>query len=196
MIERINLIERDPFKFTYKRIVQIVAGFVIVLVVIFAIQSIRVHLAQKELRTTRQEIQKLEEEKIKLLKTQPKRVLKGPNARLKSTFTEAPEWGKLISDVESRLPSDMWLSSIKASGQQVITTEVKKDGKKETQTTIKPASMVLRGFAKEMKDLWTFYKTLKNSPFVETANLSQTKRVQGNFTFSIECVIIPEKDNK
>lgn len=201
MIERINFIEKSPFKFTYNKLIRIVASIVAVFALISAVQFGRVYYAQRTLTESQRKIEALKQQRQALLKEAPKKLDKGPNATLKATFQDNPEWASLINDITDRLPTHVWLNNIKAVAQSITVSKPSDDKKKkkdknkkeETTTKVQPAGLTLSGQADEMANVWKFYQTLAQSPYVKKVRLSQTKKVAGNFTFNMECDIIASK---
>ncbi|OGQ06946.1 MAG: hypothetical protein A3G32_07045 [Deltaproteobacteria bacterium RIFCSPLOWO2_12_FULL_40_28] len=203
MIERINLIEKEPFKFSYQKIVKIGAGLVVLCVYLFAFQLTKMYFNNKKITHLESQVITLKKEKETLLRLAPQKVAGGPLEELIQIFTQNPPWASLLSDVTNKLPSTVWLTNFK--------TQIKKQEKKKQETKDKNEktskskkgeeppvikemdlnSITLVGLAKSVADLSGFLVHLNDSPFITRPTLSNTDRKDASFTFQIECDILP-----
>lgn len=202
MIERINLIEKEPFKFSYQKIVKIGVGLVVLCVYLFAFQLTKMYFNNKKITHQESQVITLKKEREALLRLSPKKVAGGPLEELIQIFTQNPPWASLVGDVTNKLPSTVWLTNFK--------TEIKKPEKKKQETKDKNEKtskskrgeeppvkemdlnkITLVGMAKSVEDLSGFLVHLNDSPFITRPTLANTDKKDTSFTFQIECDILP-----
>lgn len=194
MIERIDFIERQALSFTYTRIFQVVGLAVLICGTTFGVQFGRVVYHQKQLAKLKIEIDQLQEERKKLLKTTATLLAEGSNAELQNIFTQTPPWAKMLTDIASRLPNTVWLSGIKGATARV---ELPKSGSSNANApssapvTGGTNSLVLNGTTGSIADLAVFVAKLQESSFISRAHLTNTRKEEERFTFEIICDMLP-----
>ncbi|MBI4411489.1 MAG: PilN domain-containing protein [Deltaproteobacteria bacterium] len=197
MIQRINLIEREPFKFSYQRLIHAVVGVILFCAFIYGIQIVRVVAGHSKLKRLHQEMAELKVEQERLLKrVEPEWKGSAAAERLKSVFAGAPVWSDVLDDLAQRLPGSVWLTGFETSGNEAEKQEekeVKKEGKKEVKKETRKRTglfLELRGRAKSAADLSLFMARLEESPHISKAVLRDSKIDNGDFAFEVECDIM------
>ena len=143
MIERINLIEKEPFKFSYQKIVKIGAGLVVLCVYLFAFQLTKMYFNNKKITHLESQVITLKKEKETLLRLAPQKVAGGPLEELIQIFTQNPPWASLLSDVTNKLPSTVWLTNFKTQIKKYIDWQDKRE-EPQTIRSIPKSSKQLR----------------------------------------------------
>ncbi|HBF13944.1 MAG TPA: hypothetical protein DDW49_11260 [Deltaproteobacteria bacterium] len=195
MITRINLIEREPFKFTYTRIIKSGVSIVIVCALVFGIQAYRISKYQRDLKIIEGDIARLKEERMRLLKAAPPKLEGGSQSFLNEVFTQTPKWSALISDVSKRLPGTVWFSSLTAntsfSGSQNSGKKQKKEEKATTQQQPHvQKKLIINGQTRSLDDLTLFISNITQSPFIQQTVLSNSKKEAMGFTFQLDCDMV------
>ena len=174
MIQRINLIEKEPFRFTYEKLFFAGAAVIFLCASLFAVQILRVKANAKKTDLLSAQINTLKLEREKLLKKSDSQWQGGPLFELKKVFDQTPAWGKVLTDLSHRLPGTVWLTGFKSFKREGMAA-----GK----------GLVLNGIARDPADLTVFLSHLTESPFVSRAVLSSSKKESAGFTFAMECDI-------
>ena len=194
MIERINLIEKKPFDFTYQKILMIVGVFALVAALLFGYQTVRIKLHDRKLEALNASIANLKSERDKLLKAAPPKIGGGRHAQLTNIFNNTPVWNELVADITTRLPSTVWLTELNGILRVNKPVDAKKDkSEKKTDNPMEDSvatvtrSLKLSGNAKEFDDIALFLSQLSASPFVKGATLAESKKNQDTYSFTIEC---------
>ncbi|MBX7149273.1 PilN domain-containing protein [bacterium] len=195
MIERINFIEKKPFDFTYQKILAIVGVFMAVAALLFGYQTVRFKIHEKKMASLNESIQQLQHERDRLLKAAPPKIGGGRHADLTNIFNTTPIWNELVDDITGRLPSTVWLTEFTGSVRTNTPAPSKKDKKEskpenpmeETAAPSVTRSLELKGNAKEFDNIALFLSQLSASPFIKGATLTDSKKTQDIYTFSIEC---------
>lgn len=173
MIQRINLIEKEPFRLTYEKLILIGVGVILLCASLFFVQVLRMKANEKRIDRLSAQITALKIEREKRLKRSDSRWQGGPLFELKKIFDQTPVWGKVLTDLSRRLPATVWLTGFKT---------FKREG-----TAGK--GLVLNGIARDPADLTVFLSRLGESPFISRAVLSSSKKDSAGFTFAMECDI-------
>lgn len=176
MITRINLIEKEPFRFSYKKLVVAVIGVLVFCLVLFGFQLLRLKMSHNKVERLSAEITRLKKERERLLKTAHPQIKGGSSFELKKVFDRAIDWSKLLTDISRRLPGSVWLNSLKTKTPEGAATKTE---------------LELRGKARRVSDLPLFVGRLKKSPHISKAALKSSKKDSVGFTFKIDCDIIP-----
>lgn len=206
MIERIDLIEKEPFKFTYKKIMQ--AGGVALLICFLLLGTLmfRSFYYKKKISKIQNSITALKEEFNELNKNTPPQLEQGSQSELKNIFSNTPKWGQLIQDLSSRLPGNVWLTDLKGQAKKpvIAVTSSKKDSDKKKdkknkdknkteEAESKTRDLILNGYSITMPDLATFVKSLQQSPYLNRVILTSSKLDKVGFTFTVECDMVPTR---
>ncbi len=188
MIQRINLIEYQPFQLTYEQLLKV---FILVTLVCFLFYGVQAAISQyysrQETRLSA-EISSLKTQKEQLLKTSTTQIGEGPVLEIKKKFDSIPNWTSFFDDLFSRIPIHVSLTSV-----QIVSGE--------------KGSIVMHGKAKNPTELSQFLTRLGQSPFLKDVVLSTSTRAakgeersagsagvrESDFTFSIESIIIIPK---
>lgn len=197
MIERINLIEREPFKLTYRKVVQVVAAAVGVCALLFGTLMLRVHLQDKNLTKIQTAISQLEAQRQTLIKAAPAKVDTGPFSDVKNQLMATPPWSDFVLDISNRLPPGSYLTSLSASTpqKQAATADPKAAQKKDPKAAdAKGGSIVLSGISKDADEMSDFASALKKSPYVGHVSLKSSEKVEKGFNFVIECQLTSDFD--
>lgn len=187
MIERINLIEREPFKFTYRKVVAIVAVAVGICALLFGILIFRIHFQDKSMAVIQTKISALETERQSLLKAAPTKVDTGPYSEVKNQILATPPWSELMVDIGNRLPSGTYLTSLTAAADQKTTVAADTKTKKEAKVEVKKGGLTLSGISKDADEMSDFANKLKASIFVKAVDLKSSVKEDKGFNFVIEC---------
>ena len=195
MVERINLIEREPFRFTYANLVKGVALFLFLLVLVTGIQFVRYKVRQVRLAGIELKLTTLRSDVESMLKTAVPAAATTTYGQLKGLFTQSPRWGTVIRDIGSRLPGTVWLTSMKtiqATDDSKAATARKEPGKTAAPAKGKgPASeLVIQGKGVEMREIARFTAALNESPWLRKAVLINSKKEESGFAFTIRCDMI------
>jgi Tfp pilus assembly protein PilN len=185
MIERINLIQKDPFKFTYRRVVQVIGSALVLCALLFGSMMFRLNLNNKDMTKLKQQISELEAQRQVLLKAAPTKVDTGPFSDVKNQLVTTPPWSEFVTDIGNRLPVGSYLTSLSASVAQK--QPAKADAKKEAkQITTKEGAVVVTGISKNADEMSFFATKLKDSIYVDTVALKSSEKVDQGFSFVIE----------
>lgn len=178
MIQRINLIEKEPFQFSYNKLIRVVVLVILFCGFLYGFQVMRLVMNNKKTEKLTVEIVELKKERERLLKRVEPEVTGGTTfQQLKRVFDRSPSWAKTLSDITHRLPGSVWLTSFNSS----TPDEAKKtNGNK----------LLIKGKARNVADLSVFIGRLHESPYVSKAFLINSKKAGADFTFEIDCDIM------
>lgn len=202
MIERINLIEKRKFSFSYRSIIQ--AGVFVAMIcgAVYGFQIYRGTGYQKSMTQMNSEITLLKVEREQLLKEQPKKLTEGSHQELQNIFITTPKWAALLADIGQRLPNKVWLTGLKASSVSagLPMTDAKPiaaptpavAGAPPAPPPAPKSQLVMNGVADQVGQLGDFVDSLIESPYIDTANLLNTRKEETYFTFEIICDMVPE----
>lgn len=195
MVERINLIEREPFRFTYANIVKGVGGLLFLLILVAGVQFVRLKVRQARLAGTEIKLTTLRSDVESMLKTAVPAAAATSYGQLKGLFTQAPRWGEVIRDIGGRLPGTVWLTSMKttqATDESKSASSKKESGKTSLVAKGKgPANeILLQGKGVELEEIAQFTATLNESPYLRKAVLISSKKEGSGFAFTIRCDMI------
>ncbi len=114
-VQRINFIEREPFVLTYRRMLEGGGVLAAVFLILFGIQFLRVHFADKQLQQTEAEVQTLREESDRLFKQMA--ALGGAQSAkevLSNLFEKTAPWATMLKELTATAPRSVWLVSLKS----------------------------------------------------------------------------------
>lgn len=192
MIERINFIEKEPFRFTYAKLATGMAVVAFILVALFGSQAIIGSLKEKKLKVLNAEISMLKNRQETLFASESAKTPESGMTELKNIFTKSPQWSLVIGDIGVLLPGTVWLTSLKGSTQEI--PQPKKDSenkKRKTETASPPPkALILKGVARTPAELALFLDGLRGSKYIANAVLAGSKAEESGFTFSIECDLV------
>jgi len=193
MIERINLIEKKPFEFTYQKLLLIGSSVILLATIMVGVQFLRAKYHERSLDKIKTDITRLEGERERLLKAAPPKVNSGRHSELLTILSNTPKWGQLMLDVSNRLPSTVWLTQFEGVA-RVVANLPKNDKKnrnkkssKTESTAVSTRELLLNGVSRDFNDLAMFLNLIEESPFVKTAVLSSSSKDKAGFTFEIRC---------
>lgn len=184
MIERINLIEKKLFVFTYGILMLGLGGIALLCVLLLGVQTLRTTLAEKKLARLNTEMTSLQNQQQNLMMTKSDRLDEGSGSELKKIFSTAPRWSQVLNDIGSRLPGSVWLTSFKGTAAGTTAGAAEKTADKNQAVGAKP--IVLQGVARSPNDLALFLSQLNASPKLTHVILTSSKADGGSFMFTIE----------
>lgn len=199
MIERINLIEKQPFSFTYGRLLQI-CGFVMLLGVAlvgwghYQLSAIEPVVKQKKMRLQELKAEKKElEKKPKLKKRTIVKV--GEYQELFDVLKAYPQWAIVLDEVTYNLPNSVWLTEVFSQNVGQKKTEPKKRKKKEADEEEEPATfalhipdqiqLTLNGLAVDVDTLSSFVNKLEKSPYFLRTVIKESQKQAFGYQFSV-----------
>ena len=178
MIQRINLIEKEPFQFSYNKLIKVVVVMILFCGLLYGFQVMRLAMNNKKTESLTFEIVELKKERERLLKRVEPEVTGGTTLQqLKRIFDLSPSWAKTLSDITHRLPGTVWLTSFKSANPN--------EAKKTTGN-----KLLIKGKARSAADLSVFIGRLNESPYVSRAFLISSRKAGPDFTFEIDCDIM------
>lgn len=202
MIERLNLIEREPFTPTYSTIVKATVICLLLGISLGALNIGRLFLAEKQHTRHTKVHQELTAKRDAIMKQTPGKS-QGEFAQIRDRILDSPKWGALIHDLSKRIPTNVWLTALKTAplvAQNTIepSRRRKKDGDTKDDIESLPLAQVqqienlltLSGFAKKAIEVSAFVKGLQGSPYVTKVALKNTEKAEGGFIFEIQCVMM------
>lgn len=184
MIERINLIERKQFVFTYGILMLGLMGIAFLCLLLLGVQTLRTSWAEKKLDRMNAEVELLKNRQQNLMMTKSNRLDEGSGSELKRIFSAAPRWSQVLSDIGLRLPGSVWLTSFKGTAAGTTGQTGEKVADKNQAVAAKP--IVLQGVARSPNDLALFLSQLNASPKLNHVILTASKADGGSFMFTIE----------
>lgn len=209
MIERINLIEKTPFKFSYSKLARAGIAIVALCALVYGGRFLQLKFYKDKVATLSETITTLKEEQQQLIKTVPKRTEPGAAGTLKSLFLQSPRWADMIEDISLRMPATLWLTSIKGvvraapkpgkdeKGKEKEKKDAakEKDKGKDKDKKDEPAgfNLVLTGQSLRSEAVATFLSQLQESEFLTRTTLSSLKKTESGFSFTIECDMVAKQ---
>lgn len=210
MITRVNLIEAQPFTFTYLKLVQVGAVIVGVVLLASGFQYFQGYRYEKKLETAKSEFKKLEKEH-EILRAKPvkQKVDMGRYQELYDKIYAAPQWSKLLNDISLRMPGRLELTNFKSIDEDKGKLKVanksssKKDPKTEDDkkaddpTKVKPKApekidysvrkLEISGLSMDARTLTDFLKKLNDSEYFKNSVLSESHKDAFGYSFKILC---------
>lgn len=195
MVQRINLIEKEPFRFSYANLLKVVGGLLFLLVLIAGIQFVRYKIRVARLTGTEIRLVNLRSDVESMLKTAVPAAAATSYGQLKGLFTQSPQWGNVIRDIGGRLPGTVWLTSMKSTqsaDESKAASSRREPGKTAPAAKGKgPANeLLLQGKGVEMGEIARFTAALNESPYLRKAVLISSKKEATGFAFTIRCDMI------
>lgn len=191
MIERINLIEKEPFTFTYTKIIQLVVLVILLCGVAYGYQFGRAYFAQKEINTLRQSISTLKAENKALKKEAPPKIQPSSQTKLQSIFDSRTKWSIVIEDIIKPMPNTVWLTSVRQKTKTISTGGSKKKKKNQAPApVIIEAGLVLEGETSHPRHLADFAGGLTDSPLIRKASIGSVEKGKENYKFDIDCLLL------
>lgn len=196
MIERIDLIEKEAFSFTFAKLTRVGMGIAIFLAALYGIQVARVYYYNEKIKELNAQVETLKEERKKLLKSVPTKLAEGAHAELQNIFLHAPVWATLIKNVAAALPGSIWITGFKASSEQV---ELPKSGSSSANAPSTPSptgrgQLSMNGIAPRASDINQLVNRLKITPWISEPVISGLQMDKAGFLFSVHCDIVPQID--
>ncbi|MDO8519885.1 MAG: PilN domain-containing protein [Deltaproteobacteria bacterium] len=189
MIERINLIERNPFRFTYGILLLGIGSIVVLSLLLMVGQIVREKMAEKKLTSIQETIEGLKEKQEDLMKAESLGLDASSGSALAIIFLKAPRWSLIIQEIATRLPGSVWLTSIRAAPPEEEGKAVKKEKKDKSkkEAPVAGKTLYLSGEARSPQDLSLFIAQLSESPQFTRVILASSKMDEGSFTFNLQC---------
>lgn len=203
MIKRINLIEKQPFSFTYLKLLQIVSVIILVVAVFSANQYFQHYRIQKKITSEQANLTKLKAEHDSL-RSQPikKKLDIGKFQELVDKIEGAPRWSRILNEISLRMPGRLRLTTIKslAPADKAVTVSKKKDAdKKEDDPTKKDPSkktkqatqdysmrrMEISGLSNDERMVTEFLRQLRESEQFKNAILNESQQDSFGYSFKI-----------
>lgn len=182
-IRRMNFLKQGSSGLTYKSLVYGLAGWVVLLGVIYGIQFLRYWLLRDEMTQAKHQVTNLNEEKekqvemIKLMSN--RRIGVSAQENLTVIIANRPRWSRVLQEIARALPSDVWLDSIKVKG-----------GGDEWYT------ILIRGEAKSQRVLTDFILRLESSGLFAKTALDNTKlasKASGSVSYELSTQPVMKK---
>jgi Tfp pilus assembly protein PilN len=178
-----NFLKQGSSGLTYKSLVYGLAGWVVLLGVIYGIQFLRYWLLRDEMTQAKHQVTNLNEEKekqvemIKLMSN--RRIGVSAQENLTVIIANRPRWSRVLQEIARALPSDVWLDSIKVKG-----------GGDEWYT------ILIRGEAKSQRVLTDFILRLESSGLFAKTALDNTKlasKASGSVSYELSTQPVMKK---
>ncbi len=207
MIKRINLIEKQPFSFTYLRLIQIGMIFVLFTAVLVGYEIFHTKLLEGKIKNANTVIKNLEEQRDQLMKKPVKeKVSVGEYQELLYRIEHVPSWSKLVLNVTRSLPNTLWLTNFKSVGGFSLSSDPastkgkknkskskkdKKNSKPETsnKTITTNYKLEISGLSSSMKHVTELSSTL-----TQTKHLKNIKAESQKQSYGYSFIIIGEID--
>lgn len=179
-IRRINFIEKEPFAFTYRKMLLIGVTLVSIVIFLSGIQWVRARILEKKIAVVTGEVVKLKEERERLAKKlmAESGPSTGGQAELLKIFDSSFSWPVILREITAQIPRSLWLLSLQPgakpeSGQRGVS---------------------LKGRAEEAVAIAAFVKALAGSPHFRNVVLTSSKQVVGTasvyYEFAIDLVAV------
>lgn len=188
MITRINLIEKEAFRFTYGKLLLMFAMVILFCILTVGLQKGCIAFHNAHIKKIQAETTFLKQQHGGLLKETPQQWGQGGLIELKKTFVQTPQWSAMIRDLGLRLPGSVWLISLRGAVNPVQTTTEQPATAKNKAPTAK--GLTINGIARNPSDLGVFMTQLKKSPYLSEVILKESKKGDDGFAFVIQCDII------
>lgn len=187
-MQRLNLIEKEPFSFTYGKLATGIGVTAGLLVVLLLSQIARTLWYEKKIGIFEEDIERIKKRQELLAKKEPPKLEKGRMGPLKAALGLPPR-SHLLGDIVGRMPGSVWLTSIRINAPEMASEKKEEDSKKKKAESTKSEGkpLVLKGVARRPADLASFLSGLNGSPFIARAILASSRMEEEGFTFAIEC---------
>lgn len=208
MITRINLIESQPFSFTYLKLVQGIAVVVGIVALLTSFQYFQFYRQTRALATQQQALNRLKADHDALRSRPVKKKLDiGRFQSLVDKIEGAPKWSRILSDISVRMPGRLRLTSIKSLTPSAGTTvpvsrkkDKDKDPSKVDENDKKAAAqkkreqekmdittrrMEITGLSADERLVTEFLKKIRESDQFRSAVLSESERSLMGYSFKI-----------
>jgi Tfp pilus assembly protein PilN len=189
MIERINLIEKEPFTFTKQRLVQFCLLVVLVCSAFYGYQYGMAHYYQKQVTELQVSINKLKAENKALKKAAPPKIQAGSQSQLQEIFVKSPKWSDLLDDVVKILPENIWLKEISKKNTRSTTTASKG---KNNAPVVQAAEPIIEidGITSHPKSLTEYVNELTQSSLIRDVLINQIDQGEDDFfEFDLTCYL-------
>lgn len=179
-MERINFIERELFFLTYRKMA-IWGGVALSFLFLFhGAQSLQTLFVEKRIAKVIQEVEQLKDQQRRVLEEAQEK--KGENLEgrgaIRSILEKAPRWSLVLKKLGEKMPSGVWLISLKSYPKEDPFIE---------------RGLLLSGEAEEVGEISNFLEGLETSREFEGAVLTESKqesRGSGNiYIFTIDSII-------
>jgi Tfp pilus assembly protein PilN len=181
-MKTVNLIITDDVPISYRRILSIFIWIVLAIGLGYGFLYLRNYRLESKSENLAEELDILKEEQRKFvekLQKEEKKIQKKGQEALQERFSNLPSWAPLLREVASKLPAEIWLTSMQAT-------------QEESQTM---PTILLRGVTPHTSQLTELLSLLDNSIYVKNPTLSEThvSIVGGKpaYQFTINCEGVP-----
>lgn len=206
MIQRINLIEQQPFAVTLLRLVQILVVIVAINMSMASYKGYKLSQLVPALAQAKARVESLKEEKKSLekkpvIKKQDNVEVVGEYQDLFKVLNGYPKWGGVLEEITLQLPNAVWLTGITTKVQKQAPPPAapegnggKNDAQKtaaDTPTTpenlLPPESikLTLTGLAADVDGLSVFIKNLQASTYFNKTIIEESQKENFGFQFTI-----------
>ena len=179
-MERINFVERELFFLTYRKMAIWGAGILSLLLLFYAAQFLQTIFVEKRIAQIVQEVEQLKAEQRRVLEEAQEK--KGENLEgrgaIRAIFEKAPQWSFILKKLGEKMPSGLWLISIKSYPKEDPFIE---------------RGLLLSGEAEQAGEISSFLEKMEASQEFEKAVLTESKqesRGSGKiYIFTIDSVV-------
>ena len=175
-ITRINFLEREAFKPTYRKMAIVSAGVVGFCLLMVGFQTTRLFWMERKGARLTTEINALRAERQKVLLSVTKLEGMGIAERvLRSRLEKGPGWSTVLKTLEKQMPASVWLESLKTY---------------EKAESPSGRGIILIGQAPSAAEVSSFLKVLgARRPFSRVVLTSSGKEKTGRYHFTIEAFV-------
>lgn len=180
-VERINFIEKEPFQFTYRKMLFIGAGLFVLMISLAGLQWIRAKMVEKSVTQLNTEVIHLKVEREELVRQSAPNLVgnsTGAQTELLKVFDTPFSWAGTLRDITAQISRSLWLINVDSSD-------------KESGSLRK--GLALKGRAEEASAITSFVKALADSTRFENVVLTSTKQTTGPngtfYDFSVDLAI-------
>lgn len=116
MVQRINFIERGAFTLTYRNMILIAVGMVVLCALVHGLLVLRFTMLKNRLSELKQQVAELSVHKDKALAAmQIAQARAGPTAApLVALFVKMPVWSQSLGEMVANKPKQIWLDTVRS----------------------------------------------------------------------------------
>lgn len=208
MIQRINLIERQAWSFTYQNLLQICAVVVIVNIFFVGFQFFRIRYLQPKIATAQIEMDELNAANTQLTATtttQPvkRKVSIGEFQPLFDALDAIPDWAHYMRVVTNSLPNSVWINTFKSTGPpspagRNLGAKIENatlENQSTTPTTTVPIlapRVEISGTGVDIKGVADFMSALEKSKLFDDLALVNTLKQDYGYQFTLQGDVVLE----
>lgn len=180
MVSRINFLEKGKYILTYKKMMILVVGWIVICFSLFIIEKGYSWWVEKKLEKEKQVMQQLNARKDKtmaLLQAQEKRPVETEVKKLSEVYEHFPVWSEILDSLALRIPSQVWLKSLTSSyvsGSNMF------------------RKLEIGGMGQNAALIASFVKSLNDTEVFKNVIMNKTKREEGEKAYGYSFVILGE----